>query len=667
MNIKRPYIEQVIRAGAGALIAVCAWVIAVSDDYRGIAIGVLLVAGLNLLQSGFTGYCIMERLLKRLGFRGEIDTIRQLNRAMAVREAEAKRHMDTLDMLNEAVIEITPERILTQASRPLRGLIGDLADTGLIGQSIDRIVAEEDRAGVRELLAEVAAGREGIARSRFRLHPGSGQDLWVEGRFTLLRENGTATGIRGILSDVTEPHLQEQRIARMALHDALTGLPNRVLLEDRMHQARLQADRENQRYAVLFVDLDNFKQVNDIHGHKKGDLLLQEVSKALSARLRQSDTLARWGGDEFVVLLHHIENEAGVVEIAHQLAEELRAHLARKHPDYNVTLSIGGAVYPDDADSAESLLIHADKALFHVKTHGRNGVRMYGALPRDAVPPQPQAGLGARLAEAVRRGRIQVHYQLMVDARTHQPAGMEALARWHDEKFGWVSPAVFVPLAENLGLIESLGLQVMEQALSHFGRCGPCLAGEMFLSLNISGRQLLSGDLAASLGAMADRHGVPRERITLEIAESAALPEIDRIPEQLDNLAAAGFRLALDDFGGGPAAFDMLHATPMHEIKLSMPLVRRGLDPRGRVMLKGLIDMGRGLDMKVVAKGIEDRDLADRLEHMGVHLMQGYFFGPALAEDSCLRGALPAAWARPEMPRFIARLWRWGRFAQERT
>ncbi len=631
-----PYIEPTIRTIAGTLLTLSGLIIYFFSEHTGIALALLFFVSLNLAQSGFTRFCLMEKILKKFGFRSELEEIRDLNLAMAISEAEALSNIETLNMLNEVVIGITPQLNLSHVSKPIESLLGNahLVDT-FIGKPIAEIVFPADRVLVHDALSKILFDATGTWTLRFRLARGGIDEFWVEGKFFRREENGRATEIRGILRDITEPYLQEQRIVHMALHDALTGLPNRALLEDRMLQAVLDAEREGTKTAVIFVDLDNFKQVNDIYGHKAGDQLLVEVTKALKANLRQCDTVARWGGDEFIILLSRVNGLEDVRKMAGSLANAVGAHLLKNHPDYHVTLSLGGSIYPDDAKTPENLLIQADKALFFAKSQGRNNAKLFGEISKSELGYK-DVDFTSDFSAAIRNELIQVYYQPIVDAHTHLPIGMEALARWHDEKYGWVSPTTFIPLAETLGSIEKLGHQVLEQALRQFAQCDTSMASGMFISINISNRQLVSNTFVADLIECVNRHAVNPKKIKLEITESVAVLGIDRAHELLSRLASAGFTLSLDDFGTGYSSLSYLHALPVDEIKIDASFVRRIQTDAGRVMVEAITHLGHALNMNVVAEGVESKECADILSGMGIDMLQGNYFRQASPKDECM-------------------------------
>ncbi|WP_455204244.1 EAL domain-containing protein [Kaarinaea lacus] len=477
------------------------------------------------------------------------------------------------------------------------------------------------------------AGALVIACGAFAYHHPQLQYLWLSfllfiginlfqsgwSRFCLMEKILKRVGFRSEMDE----------IRTMALHDALTNLPNRVLLEDRIEIAIAQAKRSNNKVAMLFIDLDNFKQINDIQGHKVGDQLLIEVSKALHANMRPYDTLARWGGDEFVVLLPDIQHTEDAQAVAEQLMRAVKTELDQEEL-LHTTLSIGIAVYPDDADSTETLLMQADKALFHSKAQGRNNVQVFSEM-QESGRGFVDTDLTARFTNALKNQLLHVHFQPIVDAHTHQTVCLEALARWQDPQLGWISPGVFIPLSENLGLIEEMGKQILLEATSYYAVCP--WQRDVQMAVNISNRQLFSRTFISSLIELVDDQGIDPHRIKIEITESSAL-DTEKAKNTLKHLSYLGFKISVDDFGTGFSSLSRLHEMPVSELKIDMSFVKRIKTHKGRLMMKTIINMGKAMNLKLVAEGVEDLATAEILRDMGVHYLQGYYFSaPKPDED----------------------------------
>jgi len=632
---RQPYIEPAIRTIAGGLIFACGALIYLYPQGLWLWLSIQFFMGFNLFQSGLTKFCIMEKLLKKLSFRSELDEIKNLSQANAAAEARAAFY-DTLGLLNEVVIELSPDGTLAFLSDHWLKLLGSahLSNAHFLGHSFIAFINKHDRSPLKNQLDTLLKAERETVNLRFRMSREDQQEHWVEGKFALYRQHGQVQGIRGVLRDVTEAHMQEKRISHMAMHDALTSLPNRTYLDQRISEAIEHSNISESGFALLFIDLDNFKQFNDLRGHKSGDQLLIDVSRILRASLRETDVLARWGGDEFVVLLPFSHDAEIARSVAGELMRKLQLNLEEIYSDTFVTLSIGIAVYPDDADSGEALLVQADKALFYAKSQGRNNIQMFGDLHSQAAGFE-DVELTSRFVAAVKQSQLQVHYQPVMEAGNHERiAAVEALARWHDEKYGWVSPANFIPLAENMGLINEVGRQVLEQALQHFSQCsGHC--ADLKLAVNVSKRQLMSEDFYPMIVAMVQRYGITPGQIKLEITESIALQGIEQARGYLQKLSDAGFSLSLDDFGTGFSSLSHVHELPFDEIKIDISFVRRIKTPEGRVLVKTIVDMGHAMQLALVAEGVEDLETARILQEMGVEMLQGYYFGRPMPKEEC--------------------------------
>jgi diguanylate cyclase (GGDEF)-like protein len=444
-------------------------------------------------------------------------------------------------------------------------------------------------------------------------------------------ESGAVNGARGVLRDITKSYLQERHINHMALHDALTNLPNRVLLEDRIKQAIAQAIRTGNSVGICFLDLDHFKKINDAYGHKLGDSLLLNVSHALKGCLREGDTLARWGGDEFVVLLPDLNTVDAAHQVAQKMVDQMRQTVMMDEINVNVTFSMGIAVYPNDDDSGniDSLLAQADRAMFHAKSQGRNNFQLFSSMGTKDMGKK-DLYIQSRLAQAIREARISVWYQPLVAAEpypdgTRRLIGIEALARWSDPEIGWVPPGTFIPMAESLGLIGELGQQVLTQAFEQFAKWLP-RHPELSLSINISKRQLFAVDFISRLMGDLATQGLQPGQLVLEVTESVALMDVDFAEDRLRQLSAMGFSLSIDDFGTGYASLSQLHELPMSELKIDISFVRRIHTKEGLRIVQSIASMAQALGLRTVAEGVEDEAAAEALRKLKVDFLQGYHF-----------------------------------------
>lgn len=550
--------------------------------------------------------------------------------------AEQHSLVRTLDLLEEAVLELDRKGRVISANSGWWQLVGTAPSTDY--KLLDSI-HEEDRGAFELHLMGLGAGSKDEFRGRFRIHTDARAEQWMECRFVAEKDDaGQVRGARGVLRDITKSYLQERHITHMALHDALTNLPNRVLLEDRVKQAIQLASRNDDRVAICFIDLDHFKNINDSYGHKLGDALLLMLAKVLKTSLRDGDTLARWGGDEFVVLLPELATAEAVRQVAQKMVDIMRQTFELDGLEVSITFSMGISVYPeDDAEGdIDNLLAQADRAMFYAKSQGRNNFQLFSDMSSKGLGKK-ELYIQARLAQAIREQRIEVWFQPLLEAQPGlgggmRLAGVEALARWHDPDFGWISPGSFIPMAENLGLIGELGNLVRRQALEQFRLWRQAHPG-LTLSLNISKRELFAPDFTQVLLADVERHGIPASAVILEITESVALMDVEFAEDRLRQLSAAGFTLSIDDFGTGYASLSQLHELPIGELKIDISFVRRLNTPEGLRMVQAIINMAQALHLRTVAEGVEDEATAAILSGLGVDVLQGYYFARPCPAD----------------------------------
>jgi diguanylate cyclase (GGDEF)-like protein len=435
-----------------------------------------------------------------------------------------------------------------------------------------------------------------------------------------------------VLRDITQTYLHERQISHMATHDALTQLPNRVLVEDRLKVAMRLASRANKKVGVCFIDIDHFKNVNDALGHKAGDKLLVAFAARMCEHLRAGDTLARWGGDEFVLLLPELTDEVDIREVVRKATRAMQTPFQLDDTAYAVTFSMGVAIYPSDAQDLDDLLSVADRAMFYAKDQGRNQVTYYGSMTHKSSGRR-DLNLQSHLATAIHEQRIQAWYQPVVRAVDGRCVAVEVLARWQDEELGWIGPDTFIPMAENLGLIQKLGNQMWQAGLAS-GNDWRRRGHAMLVSVNISKRQLFHNGFTEKLLADLAQQDLSPDSIILEVTESLALLDVENAAERLSELKRAGFRMAIDDFGTGYSSLSQLHEMPVDELKIDISFVRRLRDARGLSMVQAIISLARTLGLKTVAEGVEDAVCAQTLRDMGVDFLQGdYFARPMPKED----------------------------------
>ncbi|MEW6323911.1 MAG: EAL domain-containing protein [Nitrospirota bacterium] len=452
--------------------------------------------------------------------------------------------------------------------------------------------------------------------------------------------DGTVEYISTIARDISERKAQTAALEYQATHDALTALPNRNLLHDRLRQAILSAQREHHALALLVLDLDRFKEINDTLGHHHGDLLLKEVGPRLRAALRESDTIARLGGDEFAVLLPSADQE-GAVMTAQKILQALERPFLFDELVLDVEASIGIALFPEHGLDAETILRKADVAMYMAKQAG-SGYALY-ASEHDQYSHRRLSLMG-ELRHAIEREQLFLHYQPTVNLASGQVIGVEALLRWQHPKHGLVPPEQFIPLAEQTGLIKPLTEMVVVSALRHCH--GWQQAGiRLSVSVNLSARTLHDPTFPDQIDKLLTERGVPPRLLELELTESAIMADPDRAMEILSCLSIMGVRLAIDDFGVGHSSLAYLKKLPVHEIKIDKSFVlNMDTDPDDVMIVRSIIDLGHSQGLKVVAEGVRSQAALDRLVELGCDSAQGYFISQPIPVDALLTWMHNSPW-----------------------
>ncbi|PWU25493.1 MAG: GGDEF-domain containing protein [Candidatus Rokuibacteriota bacterium] len=414
-------------------------------------------------------------------------------------------------------------------------------------------------------------------------------------------------------------HAAENR--HQALHDALTDLPNRTLFHDRIEQALRHARRERVAGAVLLIDLDHFKEVNDTLGHQKGDLLLKDIGVRLRGALRESDTIARLGGDEFGVLLPHLDSGAGAIEVAEKIRAALERDFVIDDLPVGIDASVGIALYPEHGEDVDILLQHADVAMYEAKrTH--SGIEHY-SVEHDPYNPVRLAMVG-ELRKGLEQNEVLLHYQPKVDLETGKVAGAEALVRWQHPARGLISPVEFVPMAERTGLIRPLSRYVLNMAI---GQCHEWTEAGLALkvSVNLSTRNLLDPTLPDDVARLLGKWHLPASLLELEITESTIMVDPKRAMEVLRRLNEMGITLSIDDFGTGYSSLAYLKELPVNELKIDRTFVEAMTSNRGDAFIvRSTIDLAHNLRLQVVAEGVEDAETMSELTDLGCNVAQGF-------------------------------------------
>ncbi len=443
-------------------------------------------------------------------------------------------------------------------------------------------------------------------------------------------QDGTVTNYVGIFNDITKSVEAAAEIKHLAFYDSLTGLPNRRLLHDRLKQALASSARSAQQGAVLFMDLDNFKNLNDTLGHNIGDLLLQQVAQRLETCVREGDTVARLGGDEFVVILEDlsqqaIEAAAHIEVIANKILAIFREPFQLGVHEYHCTASIGASIFSDHDYTQDELLKQADIAMYQAKTSGRNVLRFFDAEMQDAI--NVRVALERELHTALAENQFELYYQPQVD-HSYQVIGAEVLIRWKHPQRGLVSPAEFIPLAEENGLILPIGQWVLETAYAQLKTWRQdTLSRDLALSVNVSAKQFRQADFAAQVQAGIQRYGINPLLLKLELTESMLLADINGTIATMKALKEIGVQFSLDDFGTGYSSLQYLKRLPLDQLKIDQAFVRDIVtDSNDRAIVRTIIAMAQSLNFSVIAEGVETEEQRELLLNRGCPYYQGYLF-----------------------------------------
>jgi diguanylate cyclase (GGDEF)-like protein len=425
--------------------------------------------------------------------------------------------------------------------------------------------------------------------------------------------------------------LANRELTQLALHDTLTGLPNRVLLADRIDQAMLMVQEQNGCFALMFIDLDGFKPVNDAFGHHMGDQLLREVSVRLREDLRSQDTLARIGGDEFVLLVQLHEPDDALRLAARQVGLISRVFRVGEH-DLQISASIGIAVYPGNGHTAQELLMNADAAMYHAKGAGKNGYRFFDVSMNNDARRQLQ--LLQDLRNAVEQDQFRLHYQPKFDASNGQPVGAEALLRWEHPTQGMLLPDKFIELAEKTGLIIPIGDWVLNEACRQMRLWHLQGYTHWRIAVNLSALQFCHTELVHSVAKALATHGLPANSLTLEITETTAMSDADASMTVLKQLAEMGVDLSIDDFGTGYSSLMYLKRLPANELKIDRGFVRDlERDSDDAAIVSAIVALGQALGLRIVAEGVETDMQQDFLTQLGCDSLQGYLLGHPLPAE----------------------------------
>ena len=517
--------------------------------------------------------------------------------------------------------------------------ITGLSAADVLGRSPDFLFGADDTSAVRdEMVAALHAGQS--SHGTISSHRKDGRPVWTELSLAPIREvSGALMNTVGVLVDITERKADVELLSYLAYNDSLTRLPNRRLFHDRLTQAIAHARRHDSGVAVLFLDLDNFKIINDTFRHHTGDQLLKAVGERITGCLRKSDTAARVGGDEFTVVLPEVESPQDAAAVAQKIIDSLKLPFQVNGVEVFVGGSVGIALYPADGQDVETLVKAADAAMYHAKAEGRSQFQFYSE--RFNAAAVERLALETSLRFALEREEFLLDYQPQVDMGTGRIVGMEALIRWRHPELGILAPAHFIPLAEETGLIVPIGEWVLRTACAQAKAWQRAGFAHLIVTVNISSRQFRRTTLAETVrGILAEADLDPR-LLELEITETAVMHDVDAAIATLHSLKALGCHIAVDDFGTGYSSLSYLSRFPVDNLKIDQSFVRDldvgSTDARtAESIVTAIISLARSSSMCVIAEGVETAAQFDFLRARQCDRMQGFHFSPAISPDALM-------------------------------
>lgn len=498
------------------------------------------------------------------------------------------------------------------------------------------IVHPDDRERTREAFAQLLTG-ETQQRVQYRVRMSKRGERYLESEASLIHDTaGKVTQVVMVSRDVTERKEMEAYILHQSFHDTLTGLPNRLLLVDRMQQATAHLGRKNSPVAVLFIDLDRFKDINDTLGHAAGDRLLQEVAERLGSCVREGDTVARLSGDEFVVLLAGLNDVRDAALVADKIVTTVSSPCRIGGSELRVSPSIGIAVFPGDGHDIDELLRNADTAMYHAKQEGRGRFSFFASSMNEAA--SRRLAVGGALQQAIQQDEFLLHYQPKVSAKSGEICGFEALIRWPQADGVWIPPSQFIPIAEETGRIEQIGNWALREAARQI----QCWRAEVDsccpVAVNVSASQFRKDSVARNIEAALQESNIPANLLEAELTESAVMTDPAKAIQALHEIRNLGVTISIDDFGTGYSSLAYLKRFPLDKLKIDAAFVRDiASDPDDAAIVLAIISLAHSLGLTVIAEGVETAEQVAFLVENDCDEMQGHFFSKPVPTDEALQ------------------------------
>jgi diguanylate cyclase (GGDEF)-like protein/PAS domain S-box-containing protein len=566
--------------------------------------------------------------------KAALDDTTQL--AMKLRE-EKEWAQVTLGSIGDGVIATSIEGRVTYMNQVAEQMVGlsQYKAKGQLLEQVLKLVDEISQHSHADFLRQALKDKRSVAMpSPAMLLQTNGAPCVIEGMLTPIQGGQAGTiGMVIVFHDISDRQHLIRQLEFQSTHDHLTHLPNRLLLCDRIVQAIAQARRHIEQVALLFLDLDRFKTINDSLGHQVGDQLLKLVAERLSSVIRETDTVCRLGGDEFVLLVAEIEQHEFISQVAEKVLNVLRAPFHVSGYVLSISASIGISLYPDDAADVDVLLKHADLAMYQAKSRGRNNFQFFDATMD--LRAARRLSLESSLRAALEREELQLYYQPKLDLISHRVVGFEALIRWHSHEHGAVPPDRFIPIAEETGLIMPIGEWVIDETCRQIAQWRAEGYDDMPVAINISLIQLTRTDLENTLVGHLHKHGIPSRLIELEFTESVLLQDFETAMDALQSLRRLGFTLTIDDFGVGYSSLNYLNRFPINVLKIDRSFVTSACeDQDAAIIVQAVVNLSHDLKLSVIAEGCETVEQLDYLKRIACDQVQGYLISrPMPAAD----------------------------------
>jgi diguanylate cyclase (GGDEF)-like protein/PAS domain S-box-containing protein len=579
-----------------------------------------------------TGFPLLNQKGDIIGFRGigrDVTERRQMEEAL--RQSE-ERYRTIMKEMEEWYFETDLAGNITFFNDIFATVLG-YSQKEFTGLNFQYLVKKEEADSVQRLFNQIIKTGKPTRNFPYEFISTDGKATSAEFSFFPKRDKeGKVCGFRGVGHDITERKHAEEKIQYQATHDALTGLPNRLMFSQLLNQAIKSARRYKRLFAVLFLDLDRFKIINDTMGHDAGDILLQEVAVRLKQTLRAVDVVARLGGDEFVILIDELIDSGPVAIVAHKVLNGVIKPLTIMGQDCRITASIGISIFPQDAQDEQTLLKNADMAMYLAKEEGKNNYQFYSEEIQSRS--LERLSIEKNLRFALEKNELFLHYQAKLDFKTDVINGVEALLRWHNPYLGSITPTQFIPVAEETGLIVPIGRWVMKTA------CEQNVAWQreglpvVCMAVNLSLRQLMDDNLIDDIRTALNDSGMAPYLLELEITESMVMHNPAHMISILAKIKSMGVRLAIDDFGTGYSSLAQIKHFPIDTLKVDRSFIRNiPQDLEDRAITEAIIAMGKTLSLTVVAEGVETQEQLDFLREHFCDEMQGFHFSKPIAHE----------------------------------